>query len=65
MPALHHAPLAIDQLLLGQAQQEASALASDLVVLAQEGRQLQRFEVVGEQDLRRVAHEPAPASRAM
>ena len=57
--ALHHAPLAIDQLLLGQPQQEAGivdafggALPGDLVVLAQEGRQLQRLEVVGQQNLR-------------
>ena len=70
--ALDHAPLAIDQLLLGQPQQEAGivdafggALAGDLVVLAQEGRQLQRLEVVGQQNLRRVAHDAAPARSSM
>jgi len=70
--ALDHAPLAVDQLLLGQSQQEAGivdafggALPSDLVVLAQEGRQLQRLEVVGQQNLRRVAHDTAPASSSM
>ena len=40
------------------------ALPGQLVVLAQEGRQLQRLEVVREQNLRRVAHGAAPASRA-
>ena len=41
------------------------ALPGDLVVLAQEGRQLQRLEVVRQQDLRRVAHDAAPASSSM
>ena len=57
--ALDHAPLALDQLQLGQPQQVAGmvdafggALAGDLVVLAQERRQLQRLEVMGEQNLR-------------
>ena len=70
--ALDHAPLALDQLQLGQAQQEAGmvdalggALPGELVVLAQEGRQLERLEVMGEQKLGRVAHDAAPASRSM
>jgi hypothetical protein len=69
--ALHHAPIAVDQLLLGQPQQEAGIVDAlggtqprDLVILAQEGRQLQRLEVVSEQDLWRVVHD-RPASRAM
>ena len=41
------------------------ALPGDLVVLAQEGRQLQRLEVVGEQHLRCVGHAPSPDSRLM
>ena len=41
------------------------ALPGELVVLAQEGRQLERLEVMGEQDLGRVAHAAAPVSRAM
>ncbi len=70
--ALDHAPLALDHLQLGQPQQVArivdafgGALAGDLVVLAQEGRQLQRLEVVGQQDLRRVGHDAAPARSSM
>src|SRR5438270_12815445 len=38
------------------------ALLGELVVFAQERRQLKRFEVMGEQQLRRLAHD-APASR--
>jgi hypothetical protein len=34
-------------------------------VLAQEGRQLQRLEVVRQQHLRHLAHGPVPPSRAM
>ena len=64
--------LAVDQLELGESQQVADvidafrgALPGDLVVLAQEGRQLQRLEVVGEQHLRCVGHAPSPDSRLM
>jgi len=52
--------LAVDQLQLGQAQQIAGvigtlpgAFAGDLLVLAQEGGQLQRLQVMGEQHLGR------------
>ena len=69
---LDHAALAVDQLELGESQQVADvidafrgALPGDLVVLAQEGRQLQRLEVVGEQHLRCVGHAPSPDSRLM
>ena len=69
---LDHAALAVDQLELGESQQVADvidafrgALPGDLVVLAQEGRPLQRLEVVGEQHLRCVGHAPSPDSRLM
>ena len=71
-PALDHAPLAIDQLLLGQPQQITriidalgGALTGLLVILAQERRQLQHPQVMGQQNLRCVAHDAAPASRSM
>ena len=70
--ALDHAPLAIDQLQLGQPQQIArivdalgGALACDLVVLAQERRQLERLEVVRQENLRCVGHDAAPMHRSM
>ena len=53
-PTLHYAPLAVDQLQFGQAQQKADmieafggALPSELVVLAQERRQLERLLSTG------------------
>ena len=56
--ALDHAPLAVDQLQFGQAQQIAGmvdalggALPGELVVLAQERRQLERLEVMSKQKL--------------
>ena len=62
-------PLALQQLELGQPQQVGGvvhalrrALPGELVVLAQEGRQLQRLEVVRQQDLRGVAHAAPPSS---
>ena len=58
-PALDHPPLAVDQLQLRQASEKADmiqafgrALAGELLALAQEGRQLQRLELMGKQDLR-------------
>ena len=69
---LDHAALAVDQLELGKTQKIANVvdafrgtLPGDLVVLAQEGRQLQRLEVVDEQHLRCVGHAPSPDSRLM
>jgi hypothetical protein len=44
---------------------DSCALPGDLVVLALEGGQLQRLEVVGQQNLGRVAHDAAPASSSM
>src|SRR5208337_2144871 len=69
-PALDRSPFPVDYLQLGQAQQVArmvdpvgGALTGELVVLAQEGRQLERLQVMSEQYLRRIAHEAPPASR--
>jgi hypothetical protein len=69
--ALDHPTFALDQLEFGQAQQVAwvidalgGALLRELVVFAQEGRQLERLEMMGEQQLRRIAHDPTPASRS-
>jgi hypothetical protein len=64
---LDQPPFALQQLEFGQAQEVAGvvdalggALPGELVVLAQEGRQPERLEVVPEQDLRRRAHGAAP-----
>src|SRR6516164_4979495 len=57
----------VDQFEFGQAQQIAGmvdafggALPGELVIFAQERRQLERLEVMGEQKLRRVAHDEDP-----
>ena len=39
-------------------------LPGELVVLAQEGRQLERLEMMGQQDLRGVAHARPPDQQA-
>ena len=39
-------------------------MLGELVVFAQEGRQLERLEMMGEQQLRRIAYDAAPASRS-
>src|SRR6516225_2657467 len=69
--ALDHPPIALDQFEFGQAQQIAGmvdafggALPGELVIFAQERRQLERLEVMGEQKLRRVAHDEAPTRRS-
>ena len=71
-PALDHPPLAVDQLQFDQPGEEADmveplggALAGELLVFPQEGRQLQRLEVMGEQDLGGVGHAASPATRHM
>src|ERR1700686_1292902 len=71
-PTLHHAPFAVDQLQFGQAQQKADmikalggALPSELVVLAQERRQLERLQVMREQKLGGIGHDAVPVSRLM
>ena len=40
------------------------ALPGELVVLAQEGRQLERLQVMSEQKLGRIGHDAAPVSRS-
>jgi len=69
--ALDHPAFPLDQFEFGQAQQIAGmvnalsgALLGELVVFAQERRQLERLEVMGEQKLGRVAHAEAPARRS-
>ena len=69
--ALDHPPFPVDQFEFGQAQQIAGmvdafggALLGKLVVFAQERRQLERLEVMGEQKLRGVAHDEAPTRRS-
>jgi hypothetical protein len=71
-PAFHHASLAINHLHLGQPHQVTRMVDAfsrtqpgDLVVLPQERRQLQRLQMVGEQDLRCVGHAVTPANRSM
>src|SRR5208337_2544097 len=71
-PALHHAPFTVDQLEFSQAQQKADmikalggALPSELVVLAQERRQLERLQMMSKQKLGRIGHDDAPVSRPM
>jgi hypothetical protein len=68
---LDHPPFPVDQFEFGQAQQIAGmvdalggALLGKLVIFAQERRQLERLEVMGEQKLRRVAHDAAPPRRS-
>ena len=71
-PPLDHPPFPLDQLQFGKAQQVTGmvdalggALPGELVILAQEGRQLERLEVMGEQKLGRVGHDATPVSRSM
>ncbi len=42
-----------------------SALPGQLIVLAQEGGQLEGLEVMGQQELWRIAHDAAPVSSPM
>src|SRR6516164_9828730 len=69
--ALDHPPFSVHQFELGQAQQITrvvdafgSALLGELVVFAQEAWQLECLHVMGEQQLRRVAHDEAPVRRS-
>jgi len=71
--ALDHAPLPVDQFQFRQALQIpgvvdtlCGALACQLVVLSQEGRQPERLQMMGKQDLRRLrAHDAPRVSRPM
>ena len=58
--AFDHAPFAIDEFELGEAQKEADmieplagGLCGDLFIFAQEGRQFELTQMMGEQNLRR------------
>ena len=69
---LDHPPFPLDQFELGKAQQVAGVvdafagtLPGKLVILAQEGRQLERLQVMGEQKLGRVGHDARPVRRPM
>src|SRR5215217_4707222 len=69
---LNQPPLAIQQLKFAQAKQIAGVvdplgrtLPSQLVVLAQEGGQLQRLEMMGQENLGNLAHGCAPPSSPM
>ena len=71
-PPLDHAPLPLDQFQFGETQQIrcmvhtlGRALTGEFVIFAQEARQLQRLQMMREQDLRRIGHDTAPVSRAM
>jgi hypothetical protein len=71
-PTLDHPALAIDELELHQASEKADmvqafgrALAGELLVFPQECGQLQRLEVMGEQDLGGVGHAASPETRHM
>src|SRR5246127_5447222 len=69
--ALDHPPFPVDQFEFGEAQQVTrmvdtlgGALLGELVVFAQERRQLERLKMMGEQKLGCVAHDEAPARRS-
>ena len=71
-PALDHPALAVDQLQLHEPGEEPDmvqplgrALAGELAVFPQEGRQLQRLEVMVEKKLGRFAHAASPDTRHM
>ena len=68
---LDHAALAVDQLQLGQAQEVARVAhvlrgteTGNLLMLAQEGRQLELLEMMGEQDLWGSRSWPRPGKQA-
>ena len=69
-PPLDHPALAVDQFQFSEADEIAhmagalgGALAGQLVVLAQKGRQLQGLEVMDQQQLRRTGHDEPPPNR--
>ena len=68
---LDHAALTVDQFQLGQTDKIphmvgalGGALAGQLVVFAQERRQFQGLEVMGQQHLRRIGHD-APSTQQL
>src|ERR1035437_6634841 len=69
-PPLDHPPFAVDQLQFGQAQQKGDVIETlggappgELVVLAQERRQLERLQMLSKQKLGCIGHDAAPVSR--
>ena len=69
-PPLDHPAFAVDQFQFSEADEIAhmagalgGALAGQLVVLAQKGRQLQGLEVMDQQQLRRTGHDEPPPNR--
>ena len=71
-PPFNRPPLTIDQLQFDQPGKEldmiqplGGALAGELAIFPQEGRQLQRLEVMVEKKLGRLAHDAPPAIRLM
>jgi hypothetical protein len=69
---LDHPPFPVDQFQLDQTGQELNvvlalgrALPGELVVFPQEGRQLQRLQVMCQQDLWRIGHAASSDSRHM
>ena len=69
-PPLDHAALTVDQFQLGQTDKIphivgalGGALAGQLVVFAQERRQFQGLEVMGQQHLRRIGHDAPPPNK--
>jgi hypothetical protein len=69
-PSNENPALAVDQFQFGEADEIAhmvgalgGALAGQLVVLAQKGRQPQGLEVMGQQQLRRIGHDAPPPNR--
>ena len=71
-PVPDHPPFAVDQFELDQPGQErdvvqpfGGALARELFALPQKDRQLQRFQMMRHQNLRRVGHGASPDSRDM
>ena len=69
-PPLDHAALTVDQFQLGQTDKIphmvgalGGAVAGQLVVFAQERRQFQGLEVMGQQHLRRIGHDAPPPNK--
>ena len=69
-PPLGHPAFAVDQFQFSEADEIAhmagalgGALAGQLAVLAQKGRQLQGLEVMDQQQLRRIGHDAPPPNR--
>ena len=71
-PPFDHPAFALDQFQFARANKVAhmvdalgGALAGQLVILTQESRQLQGFQMMGQQELWRIAHAEAPVGNPM